>query len=45
MDVRSPEHLERLRDQPEIKAALLRFRPEADAFEARFERASKNTLY
>ena len=24
MDVESPKHLERLRDQPEIKAALLR---------------------
>ena len=40
----SPGPLERLRDRPEIKAALLRFGP-APAAEARFERASKNTAY
>jgi hypothetical protein len=45
MDVQSPEHLERLRDQPEIKAALLRLRPTPTSSEARFERARKNTLY
>ncbi len=45
MDVRSPEHLERLRDQPEIKAALFRFQLTPTASEARFERARKNTLY
>src|SRR5688572_11852081 len=45
MDVESPKHLERLRDQPELKAALLRFQPTPTATEARFERAAKNTLY
>ena len=45
MDVESPKHLERLRDQPEIKAALLRFQPTPTATEVRFERAAKNTLY
>ena len=45
MDVESPKHLERFRDQPEIKAVLLRFGPEPPAAEARFERAAKNTLY
>lgn len=30
MDIDSPRHLERLRDQPEIKAAYLRFYPAAD---------------
>ena len=45
MDVESPKHLERLRDQPEIKAALLRFQPAPTATEVRFERAAKNTLY
>ena len=45
MNVESPEPLERLRGQPEIKAALRRFRAESPAAEARFERASKNALY
>ena len=45
MDVESPEHLERLRDQPEIKAVLLRQRPVADASECRFERSAKNKDY
>lgn len=45
MDIESPEHLERLRDQPEIKAALLRSWMAHDAREARFERAAKNRLY
>ncbi len=45
MDVESPEHLERLRNLPEIKAALLRFRLDSPATEARFERVSKNVLY
>lgn len=45
MDVESPEHLERLRDQPEIKAALLRLQPAWPTSEARFERVAKNTLY
>ena len=45
MDVESPKHLQRLRDQPEFKAALLRSQPAPTATEARFERAAKNTLY
>jgi hypothetical protein len=45
MDVESPEHLERLRDQPEIKAVLLRERPAAEASECRFERSAKNKDY
>jgi hypothetical protein len=45
MDIESPEHLERLRDQPEVKAALLRKRPVADASECRFERNTKNNAY
>lgn len=45
MDIESPEHLERLRNQPEIKAAYLRFYPAAGSPEVRFERAPKNTLY
>ena len=45
MDIESPEHLERLGDQPEIKAALLREGPAPEATEARFERAAKNRLY
>ncbi|HEX2830598.1 MAG TPA: hypothetical protein VHP37_29945 [Burkholderiales bacterium] len=44
MDVESPEHLERLRGQPEVKAAALRFGPDSAA-EVRFERASRNALY
>ncbi|MFN0184790.1 MAG: hypothetical protein ACKVQR_13330 [Aquabacterium sp.] len=45
MDVESPEHLERLRQQPEVKAALLLRGPLAGADQCRFERAAKNTLY
>ncbi|MGH8675846.1 MAG: hypothetical protein ACREVG_16250 [Burkholderiales bacterium] len=45
MDVESPKHLERLRDQPEIKAALLREEPAADAAECRFERSARNSAY
>ena len=45
MDIKSPEHLERLRDQPEVKVALLRLRPDSVEPEARFERAAKNRLY
>jgi hypothetical protein len=45
MDVESSKHLERLRDQPEVKVALLRLRLDSIDDEARFERASKNTLY
>ena len=44
MDVESPEHLERLRSQPEVKAALLRAGADSDA-EVRFERAPRNSLY
>lgn len=44
MDIQSPHHLDRLRDQPELKIALLRSgaRP---GQEARFERHSKNAMY
>ncbi len=45
MDVESPEHLEHLRAQPEIKAALLRERPVAGASECRFDRSAKNRDY
>jgi hypothetical protein len=45
MDVESPEHLERFRDRPEVKAVLLREGPQSGSTEARFERAAKNTLY
>lgn len=45
MDVESPLHLERLRDQPEIKAVLLRAGLTPGDTEARFERAPKNTRY
>ena len=45
MDVESPRHLEHLRAQPEIKAALLRERPAAGASECRFERSAKNREY
>ena len=45
MDVESPKHLERLRDLPEIKVALLRMSVAADSSEARFERTAKGTLY
>ena len=45
MDVQSPEHLEKLRDYPEIKAALVCFRFEQPEEVARFERSPKNALY
>lgn len=45
MDIESPDHLLRLRDLPQIKAALLRSWLAHDAREARFERAAKNRLY
>jgi len=45
MDIESPRHLERLRDQPEIKAVLLRERPAEGASECRFERSVKNNAY
>ena len=45
MDVESPRHLEHLRAQPEIKAALLRERPVAGTSECRFERSAKNKDY
>lgn len=45
MDIESPKHLERFRDQPEVKVALLRLRPDSVEPEARFERTSRNTLY
>lgn len=45
MDVESPRHLERFRDQPEIKAALLRAGPTTADTEARFERSTRNTDY
>ncbi len=45
MDKQSAEHLERLRNQPEIKAALFHLQPAPETPEARFERAAKNTLY
>ena len=45
MDTESAEHLERLRQRPEIKAALLVRGPQPGASRARFERAAKNTLY
>lgn len=45
MDVQSPEHLERFRNQPEIKAVLLRAGPAQQDAEARFERVPKNTAY
>ena len=44
MDVESPEHLERLRSQPEVKAAVLRLGSDSTD-EVRFERSSKNSLY
>lgn len=45
MDIESPVHLDRLRNQPEIKAAILRRGAAPTAAEARFDRAVKNTLY
>ncbi len=45
MDVESAKHLERFRDQPEIKAVLLRRQAVPAATEAHFERSPRNTLY
>lgn len=45
MDVQSPAHLERFRNQPEIKAVLLRQWALPMAPETRFERSPKNSLY
>ncbi|MEP6833663.1 MAG: hypothetical protein ABJB74_09720 [Gemmatimonas sp.] len=45
MDVGSPEHLERLRDRPEVKAALLRLIAVPESAEVRFERTPKNVVY
>lgn len=45
MDVESPEHLERLRDRPEIKAALLYLHPVLPSTPVWFERSAKNALY
>jgi len=45
VDVESPHHLERLRGQPEVKAALLRLHASPEAPEARFERAPRNEAY
>lgn len=45
MDVKSPEHLERLRNQPEFKVAVLRFVASEDSEFVRFERSAKNTDY
>ncbi len=44
MDVESPEHLERLRELPQIKFALLRLRAGSPP-EIRFERSARNTAY
>lgn len=44
MDVESAEHLERLRDLPQIKVALLRIWVET-ASEIRFERSARNAHY
>lgn len=44
MDVESPEHLERLRDLPQIKVALLRIWVETPPA-VRFERSARNTDY
>jgi hypothetical protein len=45
VDVESPKHLEKLRDYPEIKAALLGFQVALPDRTAEFERSPKNTLY
>lgn len=45
MDSESPTHLERLRDLPQIKVALLRLRATAPSRDARFERSARNALY
>lgn len=45
MDVGSPKHLERLRGEPAVKAALFRLDPDPAFGEARFERSSKNAAY
>lgn len=45
MDVESPKHLERFRDQREIKAVLLRLQPSDPTTEIRFERSARNSDY
>ena len=45
MDVESLVHLERLRDQPDVKAALLVLQVVEPDRSVRFERAAKNTEY
>lgn len=45
MDVESPKHLERFRDQREIKAVLLRSEPADPSTEVRFERSARNSHY
>lgn len=45
MDAESPIHLERLRDRPEYKVAMLRLRIAAGRDEVRFDRAPRNTSY
>ena len=45
MDVESPKHLERFRDQHEIKAVLLRLEPTDASSEVRFERSARNSDY
>jgi len=45
MDVESPTHLERLRDLPQIKVALLRLCAKPPSREVRFERSARNASY
>ena len=45
MDIEDPKHLERFRDQVEVKAVLMQFQPNSDSRAVRFERSSKNKLY
>jgi len=45
LDVESPKHLERFRDQHEIKAVLMREEPSDASTEVRFERSARNSNY
>ena len=45
MDIQDSKHLERFRDQEEVKAVFMKFQSNQDSSEVRFERASKNKLY
>ncbi len=45
MDIESRAHLERLRDRPEVKAALFSLSVGVGASEARFERSARNSRY